>query len=262
MAFAEVNGARIHYREAGSGEAVVLLHALPLHSGMWQGQLDALGQRWRVVAPDFRGFGQTGDVPAVSRIGLLAEDVIGLLDALGIRRAVFGGISMGNYVSFEIWRRWPERVRALALCDTRANIDSPEVAANREKTAQSALAKGIGWVADESGPGLMRPAPDPEVARTVRQLILENSAEGVAAMHRGLAERPDSTDTLPRITCPTLVVVGEEDRISPLPVAEQMAKTIPGARLVRIPAAGHVSNLENRAAFDSALMAFLEELPG
>jgi pimeloyl-ACP methyl ester carboxylesterase len=228
---------------------------------MWQNQLESLGRSWRVIAPDFRGFGQTGSVPPVTSIGLLADDVLGLLDALGVRRAVFGGVSMGNYISFELWRRSPSRVRALALCDTRANADSAEGAANREKTAQSALAKGLGWVADESGPGLMRPSPDPEVAKTVRRLTLENTAEGVAAMHRGLAQRPDSTDTLPRITCPTLVVVGEEDRISPMPVAEALAQSIPGARLVRIPAAGHVSNMENQAAFDRALMTFLESLP-
>ena len=262
MPVAQLEGRKIHYREMGSSEeAVVLLHALPMHSGMWQPQLEALAPRFRVIAPDWRGFGESGPVPDASTMGLLAGDVVALLGHLRLHRVVFAGLSMGGYVLFELYRRAPELFRGAVLCDTRANADTAEGAAAREQFAKAALDKGLDWVAGEMLPKLLCPSPDPEVAKRAREIVLGGTPAGVAALHRGLARRPDSTPLLSKMLCPTLVLVGEQDALSPPEVAEQMASAIPGARLTRIPGAGHLSNLENPSAFNRALLDHLGALP-
>jgi pimeloyl-ACP methyl ester carboxylesterase len=263
MPVADIGGARIHYEKSGNGkEAVVLLHAFPLHAGMWSRQIAALSRKYQVIAPDYRGLGKSPPGPAASTMELLATDVLSLLDHLGVRRAAFVGLSMGGYLAFEIYRRSPGVFRALALCDTRAGPDSPEGAANREKFAQTTIEKGLGWVADEMTPKLLRPQPDAAVVKEVRSLIGQGTPAGVAAAQRGMARRPDSTPTLAQIACPALVVVGAEDTLIPPAEAEKLAAGIKGAKLAKIPGAGHLPNIESPAAFDAALLGFLDALPG
>jgi pimeloyl-ACP methyl ester carboxylesterase len=155
----------------------------------------------------------------------------------------------------------PGLVRGLALCDTRAGADSPEGAAGRETFARGALEHGLGWVADQMVPKLLRPTPDPAVVKVVRHLIGAGTPAGVAAAQRGMAQRPDSTPNLATITVPTLVVVGEEDTLTPPAESVGMAAAVRGARLTRIPGAGHLAGLENPAAFTAALSGFLDGLP-
>ncbi len=262
MPVADLGGARIHYQDAGHGkQAVVLLHAFPLHSGMWSRQIAALAKRYRVLAPDYRGLGRSAPGPAASTMDLLATDVVALLDHAGVRRAVFAGLSMGGYLAFELYRRSAGLFRGLALCDTRASADTPEAAANREKFAQTTLEKGLAWVADEMTPKLLRPGPEPAVVKEVRSLIGGGTPAGVAAAQRGMARRPDSTPTLAAIACPTLVVVGAEDGLTPRSDAEAIAKAVRGATLAIIPGAGHLSNVENPDAFDAALAGFIDAIP-
>jgi pimeloyl-ACP methyl ester carboxylesterase len=263
MPTANVNGSELHYRDAGSGgkDVVLLLHAFPLHSGMWARQIAALERRHRVIAPDYRGLGRSAPSPQPSAMDLLAEDVRALLQHLRIERAAVVGLSMGGYLSFELYRRAPGLFRGLALCDTRAGADTPEGAAGREKFAQTAIEKGLGWVSDEMIPKLLRPQPDPANVKEVRDLIAHGTPAGVAAAQRGMARRPDSTPTLAAISCPTLVVVGEQDGLTPPAESERMAAAVKGAKLVRIPAAGHLSNLESPAAFNDALARFVGGLP-
>jgi 3-oxoadipate enol-lactonase len=257
-----IGDASLSYRDVGQGsDVVVLLHAFPLHSGMWEPQLAALGGRFRVIAPDWRGLGGSVPAPGASTMELLAGDVVALLDALGVRRAGVAGLSMGGYVAFELYRRAPERIRALALCDTKATADTVEASSNRELFAQNALSNGIAWVADEVLPKLLKPGPDPTLREQVRSLISSSSPEGVAAAQRGMAIRPDSVATLASITCPTLVVVGEQDQLTGLDDAQAMADGIRGARRITIPHAGHLSNLENPAAFDAALLKHFAGAP-
>ena len=263
MPVAHLNGTELHYRDAGSDpDAVLLLHAFPLHSGMWARLVSALERRHRVVAPDYRGFGKSG-VPAadLATMDLVVEDVLALLRHLRIERASVVGLSMGGYVAFELWRRAPGMVRALVLCDTKAGADTDEGKAGREKFARTAIEKGLAWVSDEMLPKLLRKEPDPAVVKAVRHLIADCTPAGIAAAQRGMARRPDSTPTLATITVPTLVVVGEEDGFTPPAEAEKLAKGVKGAKLVRIPGAGHLSNLENPAAFDRALVEFLAKVP-
>lgn len=262
MPSVHIGEASIHYREAGGGnDAVVLLHGFPLHSGMWEPQLPYLAPRFRVIAPDYRGLGESEPAPTISTMELLAGDVVHLLRQLGIRRAAFAALSMGGYVAFELYRRAPELFRGLALCVTKAVPDNQEQKDAREAFARNALSKGLDWVASEFAPRVLRPHPDPEVFARVKQIMKEGSPEGVAAASRGMAARPDSVPTLPRITCPTLVVAGEEDQLMPFAELQRLAQTIPAARLVRIPGAGHLPNLEAPGAFNTALSTFFASLP-
>ncbi len=265
MPIAPVNGTSLHYRDAGSSrsarDAVLLLHAFPLHSGMWARQIASLEARHRVIAPDVRGMGRSSVPPEALTMDLVAEDVRALLAHLRIERVALVGLSMGGYVAFELYRRQPGLFRGLVLCDTKAAADGDEARAGRERFAQRAVERGLGWVVDEMAPKLLRAEPDPAVVRELRHLVGGCTPAGVAACQRGMARRPDSTATLATIACPTLVVVGEEDQATPPAEAERMAAAVKGARLVRIPGAGHLSNLEAPAAFNAALSAFVDSLP-
>jgi len=261
MPVAELAG-KVHFQDTGNGkEVVLLLHAFPLHSGMWARQIAALSPRYRVIAPDYRGLGKSEPGPAASTMALLTDDVLAILQNLGVDRAAVVGLSMGGYLAFEVYRRAPALFRALALCDTKPGADAPEGAANREKFAQTTLEKGLSWVTDEMTPKLLKPEPDAAAVKEVRSLISGGTPAGVAAAQRGMAKRPDSTPTLAAITCPTLVVVGAEDTLTPPPESEKMAKAVKGAKLVKVPGAGHLPNIENPEAFNKALLDFLAKLP-
>lgn len=262
MPTTDVDGTRIHYQDSGNGkEVVLLLHAFPLHSGMWSRQIAALSPRYRVIAPDYPGLGKSPPHSEPSTMESLARGVLGLLASVRVERAVVAGLSMGGYLAFELYRQRPGLFRGLALCDTRPGADTPEGAANRETFARYAVEKGLHWVADEMTPKLLRPQPDPAAVREARALIGQGTPAGVAAAQRGMARRPDSTGTLASIACPTLVLVGAEDTLTPPPEAERMAAAVKGARLVRIAGAGHLPNVEQPAAFNEAILDFLGALP-
>ena len=262
MPVANLNGSKIHFQDSGSGrEVVLLLHAFPLHSGMWSRQVAALSPRYRVIAPDYPGLGKSEPRPAPSTMDALAQDVLGILGNLGIDRAAVVGLSMGGYLAFELVRQRPALFRGLALCDTRSGADTLEGARNRETFAKTALEKGLTWVADEMVPKLLRPRPDPAAVAETRRLIGEGTPAGVAAAQRGMAQRPDSFPTLARIACPTLVVCGAEDTLIPVAESERMVAAVKGARLVTVPGAGHLPAIENGEAFSKALADFLAALP-
>jgi pimeloyl-ACP methyl ester carboxylesterase len=262
MPRASLNGTELHYRDSGtSKDVVLLLHAFPLHSGMWARQIAALEGKHRVIAPDYRGLGKSGMPPEAWTIDLLAQDVRALLSHLRVERAAVAGLSMGGYLAFELYRQLPGLFRGLALCDTKAGADTDEGKANREKFARSAIEKGTGWVADEMIPKLLRATPDPAAVKEVRALVTGGTPAGVAAAQRAMARRPDSTPTLAALSCPTLVVVGEEDSLTPPAESEKMAKGVKGATLVRIPGAGHLPPVENPEAFNAALVKFVDGLP-
>jgi 3-oxoadipate enol-lactonase len=228
---------------------------------MWAPQLAALAGRFRVIAFDYRGFGRSRPAPEANTMELVAGDALALLRQLGLRRVAVAGLSMGGYVAFELYRRAPEVFRGLALCATKATPDNEEAKAARETLAQDALAKGLEWVAGELAPKLLRPQADPAVFAHVKDLIRQGTPEGVAAALRGLARRPDSVPTLSRITCPTAVFYGEEDQLIAFAEAQRMGQTVKGARMLRIPGAGHLLNLEHPSAFNAALSTFFAALP-
>ena len=260
------NIGRLRYLDAAPRSAdrprgtLLLLHAFPLNARMWEGQLTLADTGWRVIAPQLRGFdGGAGDSPAVS-VDDYAGDIIDLLDALHVKQAVVGGLSMGGYVAFALLRLAARYVQGLVLADTRSQADTPEGVAGRARMLQLVQDKGPSSVADEMIPKLLGEtsrSTRPAVVEQVRSLALASSADAIAGAIRALMTRPDSTPLLASIHVPTLIVVGDEDTVTPPAASEEMHRGIGGSELVRIPQAGHLSNLEQPELFNAALAAFL-----
>lgn len=251
------------YDEAGAGPAVVLLHGFPFNRSMWREQVETLAPHFRVIAPDLRGHGQTSVAAGPSTMETLAQDVIALMDALEISQAAVCGLSMGGYVALALYRMFPARVGALVLADTRAVADTAEGKQNREQQAQKALREGMAPIADAMLPKLLAPvtvAKHPEVVARVREMILKTDPAGAAAAQRGMAQRKDHTDFLPNINVPTLIIVGENDQLTPVAESEKMHSLIGGSRLEIIKGVGHVSNLEQPEQFNRLLAGFLRNL--
>ena len=240
---------------------LVLIHGFPLGARMWEPQLELARQGWRIVAPQLRGFdGPPADSVATS-VDEYAGDVIDLLDALAVEQAVIGGLSMGGYVIFAIFRHAPRYFRGMILADTRAEADTPEGAEARKRMIQLVREQGPARAADELMPKLLGPstrANRPEVVEALRDLILSNSTDTIVGALLALMTRPDSTPLLSQIHCPTLVLVGDEDALTPRPSSEAIQRGIVGAELAVVPQAGHMSNMEQPAAFNLALARFLE----
>ncbi|MDQ4069461.1 MAG: alpha/beta hydrolase, partial [Actinomycetota bacterium] len=262
MPFAEVDGIRAHYHDVGTGEpALVLLHAFPLHSGMWAPQLEALSSQRRVVAPDLLGFGRTDAPESMFRYTMLgyADLVAGLLDHLSVERVVLGGLSMGGYVGFAFLREYRDRVAGLILADTRAAADTPEVFERRTDQQDQVARVGTTALIETLLAGLLSEhtkANRLELVEQVRRLM-DNPPAGFIGALEAMKHRPDATEELGSISVPTLVVVGEDDVPSPPDVARQMHERIPGSELVVLPRAGHLSNLEAADEFNSAVVDFL-----
>jgi 3-oxoadipate enol-lactonase len=257
---------RLRYLEATPPATVrargvlVLLHAFPLNARMWDGQLALAEGGWRVIAPQLRGVDEAAGDPPAASMDDYAGDVIDLLDGLHIQTAVIGGLSMGGYVAFAILRHAARYVQGLILADTRPQADTPDGVEGRKRLLQVVQEKGPSAVADEMLPKLLAETTRtmrPDVVARVRSLVLANSAEAIAGAIRALMTRPDSTPLLPSIHVPTLIVVGEEDAVTPPAVAEEMQRSIHGSELTVIRGAGHLSNVEQPEAFNGALARFL-----
>jgi pimeloyl-ACP methyl ester carboxylesterase len=260
---------RISVRETGTGTPLVLLHAFPLSSRMWQPQLDELpgtdGSAARVLAVDLRGFGGTEPGTDEPSLDLLADDVALLLDRAGIERAVVGGLSMGGYVAMALARRHPDRLSGLLLADTKATADTDRARANRERIAAAVLARdSVALLVDEQVPsplfGPTTARERPKLVDRLRRMVEEASPEAVAWAQRAMAARTGSLDVLAELAVPALVVVGEEDTVTPVSDAEAMAAVLPDVVLTVIPAAGHLSSLEAPDTFNWAVRGLLDRV--
>lgn len=260
---------RLAYSDTRTPPAVVLLHGFPLSREMWVQQLGVLGANYRVIAPDLRGHGDSPAPKGTYTMDEMADDVVELLDHLGVNGPVaLGGLSMGGYVALSLVLRHPERVAALLLMDTRAGADTPEAAKGREETARQVLRDGNGdAIIQTMVPrlfGRTTREKHPDRVEAMLAVMEKTSAQGIAGALRGMAVRPDRRVELAGIKVPTLVMVGEDDIISPPEEVREMAAAIPSARFEVIPAAGHMAPFENPDAANRAILGFLEglDLPG
>jgi pimeloyl-ACP methyl ester carboxylesterase len=255
-----MSAAPLTHDDAGSGTPLVLLHGFPMDRGLWAPQRRALSRRARVIVPDLRGFGASAGAPPVTMDGH-ADDVAALLDVLGIEQAVVGGMSMGGYVAFAFWRRHRARVRALILSDTRAGADGEEGKAKRREMIASAKSGGAAAVADAMMPGIIGKstrAKRPEIVREMRAMLDRAPVPGLVAALQAMMDRLDSTPTLATIDVPTLIVVGEEDVLTPPKESEAMHAAVRGSRLEIVPKAGHASNFERPSAYNHLAAEFLD----
>jgi 3-oxoadipate enol-lactonase len=228
---------------------------------MWAPQLELADRGWRIIAPQLRGFeGTPADMVATS-MDDYAADVIDLLDDLHIEEAVIGGLSMGGYITFAIFRHAPRYFRGMILADTRASADTPDAIEGRKRMLQVVREKGADAVAEDLLPKLLCESTRrdrAEVVSKVRNLILSNSTETIGGAIMALMSRPDSTPLLSHIHCPTLIVVGDQDALTPPSFSQEMQRGIAGAEYAVVPDAGHMSNMEQPPAFNLALARFLE----
>jgi pimeloyl-ACP methyl ester carboxylesterase len=256
---------RLAYTDEGPGSVVVLLHGFPLSRAMWAPQVTGIGSIFRIIAPDLRGHGDSPAPEGVYTMDEMADDVIEVLNTLHLDvPVVVGGLSMGGYVALSMAARYPQRIRALMLMDTRAGADSPDAAQKREELAQTVIAAGDpGPVVESMLPRLFTRTTlveHPERVAPMRAVIEKNSVRGIAGALRGMAIRPDRRGDLGAIRVPTLVLVGEEDVITPPEEAQTLADAIPQARLEVIPEAGHMAPYENFAVANAVMLRFLEGL--
>jgi 3-oxoadipate enol-lactonase len=257
-----VGDIQLAYTDTGLGQPVVLLHGYPFNRSLWNEQVNALSNSFRVITPDLRGMGESEATQGPATMNRMAQDVAALLDHLEISRAVVGGLSMGGYVVLAFYKQFPSRVRSLILADTRAQADTEEGKQTRFQQAEKARAEGMASIADSMLPKLLTPetvSKRPDLVKRIRDMMLKTKPEGAAGALLGMAERDDQTSLLAQISVPTLILVGREDSITPVADSEKMHREIDGSRLVVIENAAHVSNLERTEQFNEEVTRFLQQ---
>jgi pimeloyl-ACP methyl ester carboxylesterase len=259
-------GATLHVQARGYQDhpVLMLLHAFPLNGAMWAAQIEAFWTKWRVVVPDFRGFGLSEPGDSHYAIDFFVDDLFAVMDnrKLGVEQPVVAcGCSMGGYVLLRAVEREPQRFRGLILADTRSTADTDEGKLKRLDAIRAIRKKGVATFAAgfaDSALGKTTRKQRPDVVEAVKAMVAPGSAPALIGAQLAMAARTDTTAALPGIGVPTLVIVGEEDALTPPDASQAMVARIPGAKLEVIPGAGHLAPLEAPDAFNAALEGFLQ----
>jgi len=254
---------KLTFDDLGSGKPIVLIHGFPLSKEMWRAQADLLAANgFRVILPDLPGFGNNVPSPFYS-IEEMAAQINELLESLKIEKAIIGGLSMGGYVLFSLFRLFPEKFSALILCDTTYLADTEEKKNSRFELISKIENQGSGALIEAMLPNLIsedtkqdNPALKAKLEETF-SLVKEVSAVNSL---RSMAERKDSSATLEQISVPTLLIFGEFDKVTNLDNAHVMNQRISDSELVVIEKAGHFSNLEQPEQFNKALLDFCSRI--
>lgn len=255
--------AQLYYESMGTGSPIVLLHPFPVHHEFWKPIAGKLATRYQVILLDLRAHGRSEAGRGTATMAKHAADLMRLLEALQIPKAVFVGVSIGGYILFEFWRRYRERVSALVLANTRAEADTEQGRANRLKSIADSRLHGTGPFFDAQVQNLIGETTRrmrPDIVASARAMMQGMSVDGLAAIQQGMAERPNSVPTLRTINVPALIIAGGEDTVTPVANAQLMHQQIVGSRLEVIALGGHYSALEHREQFGKILRQFLDEL--
>lgn len=253
---------QVAFEDSGYGEPLVFVHGFPHDRSLWSQQRIALASRARCIALDLPGFGES-ETMADASIDGYADVVIGLLDHLGVERATICGLSMGGYVALGCWRRHASRVSGLILCDTKAGADTDEAKAKRNDAIAQVEQHGVPALAANQITGMLGKRTresNPSLVQWMRAMMDRQPADGVVAALRALRDRPDATPLLPTITVPTLILVGEDDAITPPAESKRLLDALPEAaraQLDIIAGAGHASCVERPAAVTHAIADYL-----
>lgn len=223
--------------------------------------MDGLSDQATMIAFDLRGHGGSFPFAGPYSMDLLADDCKRVLDGSRVKSSVVVcGLSMGGYVAMALYRKYPDLIKGMILTSTRSGSDSPETKANRDASVKSARENGAGFIADNMLPKMFSPvtlSTNPDLVETIHGVLANTSVPGIIGALQGMRDRPDSTPQLSKINCPVLIIHGIDDQLIPLKEAESMQHQISNSRLVKIPAAGHLPNLEHPDIYNQAVRDFL-----
>jgi pimeloyl-ACP methyl ester carboxylesterase len=261
---AEINGSTVAYSDRGNGLPLILIHGFPLCRKMWRPQAEALARAGcRVITPDLRGFGESGLTSDTVSMDTYADDVVALMDYLGIDKAVVGGMSMGGYVLLNLLERYPERVAAPIFISTKAAGDDDAGKANRTDLAEACRADGILPVAKAFHNILFAPetlTDTPELVEEVSGWMHASDPQGASAGLIAMRERKDYVALLGSYNQPALVIGADQDQAVPVENSHIIAEELPDAELCILHGGGHLVNLEQPAGFNEAILEFLAGL--
>jgi len=260
-----LNDCDIYYESAGdeNKQPIILLHAFPLVHGVWQPQLEALSEEFWVITSDFRGHGKTEATSEPYSMDLLASEVKALIQSLGARDIVLGGISMGGYVAMAYAHSYIEDLQALMFADTKMEADSPQARQGRLDNANLVLTEGVPVFAERLLPRLFSKEnveSNASIVQAARKTIGAMNPMGIVGALQGMMERADSTKLLETIRIPTLIIVGEKDVLTTVDDSKRMAGKVLDSKLVIIPGASHISTLEQPDTVTNAIQVFLRQI--
>jgi 3-oxoadipate enol-lactonase len=257
-----INGLSVSYHDIGREDApaIVLIHGFPLNKSMWNSQMELLKNDFRVIAYDVRGHGNSETGSQDFSIELFVNDLLCLIETLGLQRVILFGFSMGGYIALNAIEKHADRFDGLILSDTQCTADAPEARAKRIGAMDRILEDGVAAYADEILPKLFAPASfvrhRTEVA-AVREMILNTSTESLCNTLFAMSARKETRSELMEIGIPTLILVGKEDEITPVAASQVIHSRIRGSSFAVIPHAGHLANMENPVVYNQYLTEFL-----
>jgi len=259
-----VNKITVSYTDEGPENApvIIFIHGFPFSKEMWNRQLDKLGESFRVIAYDVRGHGNSYFGTDDFSIELFAKDLLSLMDVLEIEKTALCGLSMGGYIALKAMENHPHRFNSLILCDTSCKADSPEAKGKRMKAIEGIWESGIEKFADDSIKNFFAPESfitKKDVIAEVREMMIGTTEKSVIKTLLALSKRKETCSTLWKIKVPVLILVGEDDKITPPEAAQFMQNEINGSVMSVIENAGHLSNLENPEQFNEQLIKFLKK---
>lgn len=259
-----VNDLSVSYCDEGpiTAPTILFIHGFPFNKSMWNSQIEALKENYRVIAYDIRGHGQSDRGDENLSIDLFANDLLFFMDALNLEKPVLCGLSMGGYIALNAISKFPEHFEALILCDTQCAADTPEAKGKRMKAIELISKSGVEKYAEESIKNLFATesfsSKKAEIA-AIREMIVTTSVQSLAYTLFALSERKGTCSKLQDIALPVLILVGKEDKITPPSASQLMQEKIQGALLYIIEHAGHVSNMENPVQFNEKVMRFIPQ---
>lgn len=247
---------RLFYRERGQGKPMILIHGFPLDHSIWDAVAEDLSEKARVITPDLRGYGESPKPEGEYTMRMMADDLIALLDQLGIDKAIMVGHSMGGYITLALAKAYPQRLSGIGFVATQAAADLPERRQARLILVDEIKRKGAQAVVHAN---LKKYSRNAEVLKYTQELMLKAQPHVLMACLRGMADREDMTDFLKEIAVPSVVIAGEQDDLIPLERAREMVERIQRGWLVTVPNAGHMPMMESPKQVTSALIELLQQ---